>query len=55
MATRVAARFASRRLFSNGSRKVVGEEEKAVENAYFKVTSKHALVYSCFVFSFLFS
>lgn len=46
MATRVAARHASRRLFSSGTGKVLGEEEKAVENAYFKVTSKDALVFT---------
>lgn len=49
MATRVAARYASRRLFSSGTGKVLGEEEKAAENAYFKVTSKHVLLCSCFM------
>ncbi|KEH29849.1 putative NADH:ubiquinone reductase (H(+)-translocating) [Medicago truncatula] len=43
MATRVAARFASRRLFSSGSGKVLGEEEKAVENAYFKKAEQEKL------------
>ena len=37
MATRVAARYASRRLFSSGSGKVLSEEEKAAENVYIKV------------------
>jgi len=40
MAARVAARYGSRRLFSSGSGKVLSEEERAAENAYFKVTSK---------------
>lgn len=40
MAARVAARYGSRRLFSSGSGKILSEEEKAAENAYFKVTSK---------------
>jgi hypothetical protein len=44
MATRVVARHASRRLFSSGTGKILSEEEKAAENAYFKVTSKVALV-----------
>jgi hypothetical protein len=44
MATRVVARHASRRLFSSGTGKIFSEEEKAAENAYFKVTSKVALV-----------
>jgi len=41
MAARVAARYGSRRLFSSGSGsgKILSEEEKAAENAYFKVTS----------------
>ncbi|PNY14213.1 copper ion binding protein [Trifolium pratense] len=43
MATRVAARHASRRLFSSGSGKVLGEEEKAAENAYFKRTEQEKL------------
>lgn len=43
MATRVAARFASKRLFSSGSGKVLGEEEKAVENAYFKKAEQEKL------------
>lgn len=41
MATRVAARYASRtsrRPFSSGSGKILSEEEKAAENAYFKVS-----------------
>ena len=40
MATRVAARFAPRRLFSNGSGRVLSEEEKAAENVYIKVIMK---------------
>ncbi|TKY67056.1 mitochondrial protein [Spatholobus suberectus] len=37
MATRLAARYGSRRLFSSsGSGKILSEEEKAAENAYFK-------------------
>ena len=43
MAARVAARFASRRLFSSGSGKVLGEEEKAIENAYFKKAEQEKL------------
>ncbi|CAL0304011.1 unnamed protein product [Lupinus luteus] len=43
MATRVAARFASRRLFSSGTGKVLGEEEKAAENAYFKKAEQEKL------------
>ncbi|KAL5056259.1 hypothetical protein RYX36_036941 [Vicia faba] len=43
MATRVAARNASRRLFSSGTGKVLGEEEKAVENAYFKKAEQEKL------------
>jgi len=45
MAARLAARFGSRRLFSSGSGKILSEEEKAAENAYFKVTSK--VLYYC--------
>ena len=40
MAARVAERYGSRRLFSSGSGQLLSEEEKAAENAYFKVTSK---------------
>ncbi|MCH87406.1 copper ion binding protein [Trifolium medium] len=43
MATRVAARHASRRLFSSGTGKVLGEEEKAAENAYFKKAEQEKL------------
>ncbi|OIV99273.1 hypothetical protein TanjilG_17083 [Lupinus angustifolius] len=43
MATRLAARFAPRRLFSSGTGKVLGEEEKAAENAYFKKAEQEKL------------
>ena len=38
--SRAAARFVQRRLFSSGG-KVLGEEEKAAENVYIKVSSFH--------------
>lgn len=40
MATRIAARFVSRRLYSSGSGKILSEEEKAAENVYIKVALK---------------
>ncbi|XP_061376280.1 uncharacterized protein At2g27730, mitochondrial-like [Gastrolobium bilobum] len=44
MATKIiAARFASRRLFSSGSGKILSEEEKAAENAYFKKAEQEKL------------
>ncbi|XP_020215333.1 uncharacterized protein At2g27730, mitochondrial [Cajanus cajan] len=43
MATRVAARYGSRRLFSSGSGKILSEEEKAAENAYFKKAEQEKL------------
>ncbi|XP_061374096.1 uncharacterized protein At2g27730, mitochondrial-like [Gastrolobium bilobum] len=43
MAMRVAARYASRRLFSSGTGKILSEEEKAVENAYFKKAEQEKL------------
>ncbi|RDX63275.1 putative protein, mitochondrial, partial [Mucuna pruriens] len=43
MATRMAARYGSRRLFSSGSGKILSEEEKAVENAYFKKAEQEKL------------
>ncbi|KAK7312652.1 hypothetical protein VNO77_36687 [Canavalia gladiata] len=43
MATRVAARYASRRLFSSGTGKILSEEEKAAENAYFKKAEQEKL------------
>ncbi|KAJ1440702.1 hypothetical protein SESBI_01772 [Sesbania bispinosa] len=43
MATRVAARYASRRLYNSGSGKILSEEEKAVENAYFKKAEQEKL------------
>ncbi|GAU20024.1 hypothetical protein TSUD_273590 [Trifolium subterraneum] len=43
MATRVAARHASRRLFSSGTGKILSEEEKAAENAYFKKAEQEKL------------
>ncbi|KAL1323458.1 hypothetical protein HN51_033796 [Arachis hypogaea] len=43
MAMRVAARNASRRLFSSGSGKILSEEEKAAENAYFKKAEQEKL------------
>ena len=48
MATRIAARYVSRRLSSSG--KVLGEEEKAAENIYIKVTAKIPLVHFLLVF-----
>ena len=41
MASRVAARYVSRRLSSSG--KVLGEEEKAAENVYIKKIEKEKL------------
>ncbi|KAJ9699525.1 hypothetical protein PVL29_008221 [Vitis rotundifolia] len=41
MATRIAARYVSRRLSSSG--KVLGEEEKAAENIYIKKTEQEKL------------
>ncbi|KAL7084817.1 hypothetical protein ACP275_14G245400 [Erythranthe tilingii] len=41
MATRIAARYVSRRLSSNG--KVLGEEEKAAENIYIKKKEQEKL------------
>ncbi|KAG8387482.1 hypothetical protein BUALT_Bualt02G0025800 [Buddleja alternifolia] len=41
MATRIAARYISRRLSSGG--KVLGEEEKAAENVYIKKTEQEKL------------
>ncbi|KAK7404849.1 hypothetical protein VNO78_05855 [Psophocarpus tetragonolobus] len=43
MATRAAARYGSRRLFSSGSGKILSEEEKAAENAYFKKAEQEKL------------
>ncbi|KAG4974297.1 hypothetical protein AAZX31_11G158400 [Glycine max] len=43
MAARVAARYGSRRLFSSGSGKILSEEEKAAENAYFKKAEQEKL------------
>ncbi|KAK7257616.1 hypothetical protein RIF29_31702 [Crotalaria pallida] len=43
MAIRMAARFAPRRLFSSGTGKVLSEEEKAAENAYFKKAEQEKL------------
>ncbi|KAK7263415.1 hypothetical protein RJT34_31004 [Clitoria ternatea] len=43
MATRLAARFSSRRFFSSGTGKVLSEEEKAAENAYFKKAEQEKL------------
>ncbi|XP_027346551.1 uncharacterized protein At2g27730, mitochondrial [Abrus precatorius] len=43
MATRLAARFAPRRLFSSGTGKILSEEEKAAENAYFKKAEQEKL------------
>ncbi|WVZ03200.1 hypothetical protein V8G54_024006 [Vigna mungo] len=43
MAARVAARYGSRRLFSSGSGKILSEEEKAAENAYFKKAEQDKL------------
>lgn len=39
MASRMAARFVTRRLSSSG--KVLSEEERAAENVYFKVIYKN--------------
>jgi hypothetical protein len=47
MASRLAARFVSRRMSSSG--KILSEEEKAAENVYIKVTSNFLNTYSvCF-------
>ena len=44
MATRMAARFVSRRFSSGG--KVLSEEEKAAENVYIKVSPKSYFFYA---------
>ncbi|KAF7823220.1 copper ion-binding protein [Senna tora] len=43
MASRMVARFASRRLYSSGSGKILSEEEKAAENVYIKKTEQEKL------------
>ncbi|XP_028756802.1 uncharacterized protein At2g27730, mitochondrial-like [Neltuma alba] len=43
MATRMAARFVSRRLYSSGNGRVLSEEEKAAENVYIKKTEQEKL------------
>ncbi|KAI4334222.1 hypothetical protein L6164_018938 [Bauhinia variegata] len=43
MAARSVSRYASRRLFSSGSGRVLSEEEKAAENVYIKKTEQEKL------------
>ena len=51
MAAKLAARFGTRRLFSSGTGKILSEEEKAAENAYFKVSIEKAAYVLCSCFT----